>query len=36
MIAYRDEALAILKEFEDSDAKRALEQMVEYTTDRKY
>lgn len=36
MLDYRDEALNILNEFEDSEAKRALEQMVKYTTDRKY
>ena len=36
MLAYRDEALSILNEFDDSEAKRALEQMVKYTTDRKY
>ena len=36
MIAYRDEALAILNSFEDSEVKQALEQLVRYTTDRKY
>jgi octaprenyl-diphosphate synthase len=36
MLDYRDEALNILNEFEDSEARRALEQMVKYTTDRKY
>jgi len=36
MLAYRDEALSILSEFEETDVRRALEQMVRYTTDRKY
>ncbi len=36
MIAYRDEALEILNSFEDSEVKQALEQLVRYTTDRKY
>ncbi len=36
MIAYRDEALEILNNFEDSEVKQALEQLVRYTTDRKY
>jgi octaprenyl-diphosphate synthase len=36
MIAYRDEALAILHEFQDSDARKGLEELVRYTTDRKY
>ncbi len=36
MIAYRDEALSILNSFEDSEVKQALEQLVRYTTDRKY
>jgi octaprenyl-diphosphate synthase len=36
MNAYRDEALAILYEFEDSDARKGLEELVRYTTDRKY
>ncbi|HEY4335561.1 MAG TPA: polyprenyl synthetase family protein [Puia sp.] len=36
MFAYRDEALAILHEFEDSDARKGLEELVRYTTDRKY
>ncbi len=36
MINYRDEALEILNSFEDSEAKQALEQLVRYTTDRKY
>ncbi len=36
MNAYRDEALAILYEFNDSPARKALEELVRYTTDRKY
>ena len=36
MIAYRDEALEILNSFEDSEVKKALEQLVRFTTDRKY
>jgi octaprenyl-diphosphate synthase len=36
MNAYRDEALAILHEFEDSDTRAGLEELVRYTTDRKY
>ena len=36
MMEYRDEALAILNEFEDNNVRKALEQMVRYTTDRKY
>ena len=36
MIAYRDEALEILSSFEDSEVKQALEQLVRFTTDRKY
>ncbi|HVS95010.1 MAG TPA: polyprenyl synthetase family protein [Puia sp.] len=36
MNAYRDEALAILHEFEDNEVRRALEELVRYTTDRKY
>jgi octaprenyl-diphosphate synthase len=36
MFAYRDEALGILHEFEDSDARKGLEELVRYTTDRKY
>ena len=36
MILYRDEALAILHEFEDNDVRKALEELVRYTTDRKY
>ena len=36
MHTYRDEALAILHEFEDNEVRRALEELVRYTTDRKY
>ncbi|HXB94073.1 MAG TPA: polyprenyl synthetase family protein [Puia sp.] len=36
MNAYRDEALAILHEFEENEVRRALEELVRYTTDRKY
>ncbi len=36
MIAYRDEALAILHQFEDNEVRRGLEDLVRYTTDRKY
>jgi octaprenyl-diphosphate synthase len=36
MNKYRDEALEILNEFEDGEVKNALEQLVRYTTDRKY
>ncbi len=36
MYAYRDEALAILHEFEDNDVRKGLEELVRYTTDRKY
>ncbi|GGB22782.1 polyprenyl synthetase family protein [Puia dinghuensis] len=36
MYTYRDEALAILHEFEDSDARKGLEELVRYTTDRRY
>jgi octaprenyl-diphosphate synthase len=33
---YRDEALAILYEFDDNEVRKALESLVRYTTDRKY
>ena len=33
---YRDEALAVLHEFEDNEVRKALEELVRYTTDRKY
>lgn len=36
MFAYRDEALTILNQFPESEAKDALEELVRYTTDRKY
>lgn len=36
MNTYRDEALAILHEFEDNEIRKALEELVRYTTDRKY
>ena len=36
MNLYRDQALKILYEFEDSDVRRALEELVRFTTDRKY
>ena len=36
MEKFRDEALAILYEFEDNDVRRGLEELVRFTTDRKY
>ncbi|HEY8733192.1 MAG TPA: polyprenyl synthetase family protein [Puia sp.] len=36
MNEYRDEALTILYEFEDSDVRKALEELVRFTTDRKF
>ncbi len=36
MIQYRDEALAILKSFEETPVRNALEELVRFTTDRKY
>ncbi len=36
MFAFRDEALSILYEFPESEVRDALEQLVRYTTDRKY
>jgi octaprenyl-diphosphate synthase len=36
MFAFRDEALAILYEFPDSPVRKALEELVRYTTDRHY
>ncbi len=36
MNRYRDDALAILKEFDNNPVKKALEELVCYTTDRKY
>ncbi|MES2851044.1 MAG: polyprenyl synthetase family protein [Bacteroidota bacterium] len=36
MNGYRDEAMKILHEFPESDVRKALEELVRYTTDRKY
>ncbi|MFY7901214.1 MAG: polyprenyl synthetase family protein [Chitinophagaceae bacterium] len=36
MFEFRDEALSILHEFEPSDTRKALEELVRYTTDRAY
>jgi len=36
MFAFRDEALAILYQFPDSEIRQALEELVRYTTDRNY
>jgi len=36
MIEYRDQALAILFEFPESESRKGLEELVRYTTDRKY
>jgi octaprenyl-diphosphate synthase len=36
MMSFRDEALHILYEFPDSDVRKALEELVRYTTDREY
>ena len=36
MVAFRDEALAILHTFEPSDVREALEELVRYTTDMEY
>ncbi|HYK45271.1 MAG TPA: polyprenyl synthetase family protein [Parafilimonas sp.] len=36
MLAFRDEALKLLHEFNQSDARDALEDLVRFTTDRKY
>ena len=36
MLQYRDEALAILNEFENPESRNALEELVRFTTDRKY
>jgi octaprenyl-diphosphate synthase len=36
MIQYRDDALNILNEFENAPVKQALEELVRFTTDRKY
>lgn len=36
MLAYKAEALSVLHEFEHSEVRQALEEMVTYTTDRRY
>lgn len=36
MFTYRDEALAVLHQFPDSDVRKGLEELVRYTTDRNY
>jgi octaprenyl-diphosphate synthase len=36
MLTYRNEALEILHQFSDNQARRALEELVRYTTDRNY
>ena len=36
MNSYRDRALNILNEFDDNDVRKALEELVRFTTDRKY
>ncbi|HYF31341.1 MAG TPA: polyprenyl synthetase family protein [Chitinophagaceae bacterium] len=36
MFGYRDEALAILHEFPDTDVRKGLEELVRFTTDRQY
>ena len=36
MEAYRDESLAILREFENEEVRKGLEELVRFTTDRKY
>lgn len=36
MISYRDDALAILDDFNNADVKNALEELVRFTTDRKF
>jgi octaprenyl-diphosphate synthase len=36
MVCFRDQALSMLNEFPQSDARDALEQLVRYTTDRRY
>ncbi|MES2829895.1 MAG: polyprenyl synthetase family protein [Bacteroidota bacterium] len=36
MVQYRDEALAILNSFEETPVRNALEELVRFTTDRKY
>jgi octaprenyl-diphosphate synthase len=36
MMDYRNEALQLLNEFPPSDCREALDELVRYTTDRKY
>ena len=36
MFNYRDEALAVLYEFPESEIRKGLEELVRYTTDRNY
>jgi octaprenyl-diphosphate synthase len=36
MIAYRDEALTVLSEFDNVTVRNGLEELVRFTTDRKY
>jgi octaprenyl-diphosphate synthase len=36
MLQFRDEALQLLHEFDDTEVRRALEELVRYTTDREY
>jgi octaprenyl-diphosphate synthase len=36
MVSFRDEALAILHEFDNIEIRNGLEELVRYTTDRKY
>jgi octaprenyl-diphosphate synthase len=36
MNKYRDEAMTLLYEFEDTDARKGMEELVRFTTDRKY
>jgi octaprenyl-diphosphate synthase len=36
MESFRDEALSLLHQFESGEPREALEELVRYTTDRKY
>jgi octaprenyl-diphosphate synthase len=36
MFAYRDEALSILQEFNNPEVQQGLEELVRFTTDRKF
>ena len=36
MEEYRDKALQLLHEFDDTEVRQSLEELVRYTTDRKY